>query len=72
MQISDKRAVCAIAIAPFCYVINKTHTSDKLKKCCAVVFNMSKFIPNKEYSWTALTLYFHLKKTAVESYQSLR
>ncbi len=33
---------------------------------------MSKFIPNKQHSRTALSLCFHLKKTAAESYRLLR
>ena len=41
-------------------------------QCCVAVFNMSKFIPNKEYSRTALIFCFHLKKTAAESYRLLR
>ena len=62
-------------IAPFYYVINKCQMriNDKLEKCVhSVVFNMSKFIPNKERSRTALIFCFHLKKTAPESYRSLR
>ena len=49
--------------------------SDKLEKCvqrCVVVFDMSKFIPNKEHTRTALTFCFHLNKTAAESYRLLR
>ena len=37
-----------------------------------MVFNMSKFIPNKEYSRSALIFCFHLKKTAAESYLLLQ
>ena len=37
-----------------------------------VVFNVSKFISNKEHSWTALIFCFNLKKTAAESYRLLR
>ena len=33
---------------------------------------MSKFVPNKEHSRTALIFCFHLKKTAAESYRLLR
>ncbi|EGI58037.1 Mariner Mos1 transposase [Acromyrmex echinatior] len=33
---------------------------------------MSKFVPNKEHSLTALIFCFHLKKTAAESYRLLR
>jgi len=37
-----------------------------------VVFNMTKFVPNKElHLRTALIFYFHLKKTAAESYRLL-
>jgi len=32
---------------------------------------MTKFVPNKEHSRTALIFCFHLKKTAAESYQLL-
>jgi len=32
---------------------------------------MTKFVPNKEHSRTALIFYFHLKKTAAESYRLL-
>jgi len=32
---------------------------------------MTKFVPNKEHSQTALTFCFHLKKTAAESYRLL-
>ena len=39
---------------------------------CVVGFNMSKAIPNKEHLRTALIFCFHLKKTAAESYRSLR
>ena len=46
--------------ASFCCVINKcqTYMSDKLEKCCVVVFNMSKFISNKENSRTTLIFVF--------------
>ena len=37
-----------------------------------VVFNMSKFIPNKEHLWTALVVCVHLTKTAAKSYRLLR
>ena len=37
--------------------------------CRALVFNMSKFIPNEALSRTALIFCFHLKKTAAESYR---
>ena len=51
----------------------QTRTSDKLNKHVhSVVFNMSKFIPNKERSRTAFIFCFHLKKTAAESYRLLR
>ena len=40
--------------------------------CCVVVFNMSKFILNKEHLWAELIFCFHLKKTAAESYRLLR
>jgi len=33
------------------------------------MFNMTKFVPNKEHSRTALIFCFHLKKTAAESYR---
>ena len=33
---------------------------------------MSKIIPNKEHSWTALIFCFHLKKTGAEPYWLLR
>ena len=33
--------------------------------------NMSKFIPNEEYTRTALILCYYLKKTAAESYRLL-
>ena len=33
------------------------------KRVCSVVFSVSKFIPNEEYSWIALISCFHLKKT---------
>ena len=36
------------------------------------MFNVSKFIPNKEYSQTALIFCFYLKKTVAESYRLLR
>ena len=39
--------------------------SDLIEKClhsCVAVFNMMKFIPNKEHSRTALIFCFHLKK----------
>ena len=36
------------------------------------MFNMSKFIPNKEYSRTTLIFCFHLKNTAAESNRLLR
>ena len=61
--------------APFCCVINKCHTrtGDKLEKCVhGVVFDMSKYIPNKGHSWTTLICCLHLKKTAAESYRLLR
>jgi len=32
---------------------------------------MTKFVPNKEHSRTALIFYFHLKKTVAESYRLL-
>ena len=32
---------------------------------------MTKFVPNKEHSWTALIFCFHLKKIAAESYRLL-
>jgi len=32
---------------------------------------MTKFVPNKGHSRTALIFYFHLKKTAAESYRLL-
>ena len=38
---------------------------------CVAVFNVTKFVPNKEHSQTALTFCFHLKKTAAESYRLL-
>ena len=55
-------------------VINKrqTRTSDKLEKSCVVVFNMSKFTPNKEHRRTALIFCFPLRKTATESYRLFR
>ena len=31
------------------------------------MFNVTKFVPNKDHSRTALIFYFHLKKTAAES-----
>ena len=49
------------------------YTSDKLKKCVhSVVFNVPKFISNKDHSRTALIFCFCLKKTAAESYRFLR
>ena len=40
--------------------------SDKLEKCVhSVVFNVSKFISNKEHLLTALIFCFHLKKTVL-------
>ena len=44
--------------ARFCCVTNKclTRTGDKFEKCYVVVFNMTKFIPNKELSWTTLII----------------
>ena len=41
-------------------------------RVCMVLFNVSKFIPNKELSRTALIFCFHLKKTAAESYSLIR
>ena len=35
------------------------------------MFNMTKFVSNKEHLWTALIFCFHLKKTAAESYRLL-
>ena len=35
------------------------------------VFNITKFVSNKEHSRTALIFCFHLKKTAAESYRLL-
>ena len=50
----------------------QTRTSD-LKKCVhSVVFNMWRFIPNKEHSRTARIFCFHLKKTAAASYRLCR
>ena len=39
---------------------------------CVVLFNMSKFIPYKEHSRTALIFCFNLKKAPGESYQLLQ
>ena len=43
----------------------------KLCAWCYVVFNMSKFIQNKEHSPTAL-IFVHLKKTVAESFRLLQ
>jgi len=50
-----------------------TAQSDLIEKCLhsIAVFNMSKFVPNREHSRTALIFCFHLKKTAAESYRLL-
>jgi len=46
--------------------------SDLIEKCLhSIVFNMTKFVPNKEHPRTALIFCFHLKKTAAESYRLL-
>jgi len=42
---------------------------EKCLQCCVAVFNMTKFVSNKEHSRTALMFCFHLKKTAAESYR---
>ena len=41
-------------------------------QCWVDVFDMSKFIPNKEHSQTILIFSFHLKKIVAESYRLLR
>ena len=71
--------------APFCCVIDRcqTRTSHNLEKCvrsvvllCSSVkcssVQVSKFVPNKEHSQTALILCFHSKETAAESHRLLR
>jgi len=46
--------------------------SDLIEKCLhSIVFNVTKFVPNKEYTRTALIFCFHLKKIAAESYRLL-
>ena len=73
-------AVCAIKIWQSTILLRHRQVSDVHEcyiekvcaQCCFAVFNMSKFIPIKEHSWTALIFGFHLKKTAAESYRLLR
>ena len=81
MRISDDGAVCAIRFdtASFCCVINKcrTRTINRLGKCVhsvvvVVVFNITKFIPNKEHSQITLIFCIQLKKIDAESYQLLQ
>ena len=80
MRISDNGwctgAVCAIKVWHRANLLCHQRVSDAhewlIEKvcalCCVIVFNMSKFIPNKEHSRTALIFCLHLKKTAAESY----
>ena len=74
-QMVHESSLCynGLTLCHFC-IVNKCQmlTSNKLEKCVhsvvLFVFNISKLLPNKNHSCTALNFCFHLKKTVAESY----
>jgi len=53
------------------FIVSSNAQTDLIEKCLhsVAVFNMTKFVPNKEHLQT--TLSFHLKKTIAKSYRLL-
>ena len=77
MRISDNRwctgaVLCYKDLTLRHFLSSTSVRRARVVKVLCVMFNMSKLIPNKEHSRTALILCFLLKKTAAESYRLLR
>ena len=67
-QMVHKISLCYKDLILCHFVVSSTSVKCARVVNWKIVFNMSKFISNKEHSRAALVFDFHLKKTVAESY----